>query len=54
MLTSTEVAKRVGVARMTLHRWLVAGKFPEAKLINGRRAGWSEETITNWIKENVK
>ena len=54
MLTSIEVAKRIGVGRATLHRWLVAGKFPEAKMIKGRRHGWTEETITNWIKENVK
>lgn len=54
MLTGEQVAKRIGVARRTLYLWLAAGTFPEAKIINGRRAGWSEEVVARWIEENVK
>lgn len=54
MLTGEEVAKRVGVSRRTILRWLAEGVFPEAKIINGRRAGWPEEVVARWIEENVK
>lgn len=54
MLTGEEVAKRVGVSRRTILRWLAAGVFPEAKTINGRRIGWPEEVVDAWIRENVK
>lgn len=54
MLTGEQVAKRIGVGRRTLYLWLSAGTFPEAKIINGRRAGWPEEVVNAWIEENVK
>lgn len=54
MLTGEQVAKRIGVSRRTLYLWLAAGTFPEAKIINGRRAGWPDYVVDGWIKENVK
>lgn len=54
MLTGEQVAKRVGVSRRTLFNWLAEGRFPEARVINGRRAGWSVAVVDAWVKENVK
>ena len=54
MLTGEQVAKRVGVSRRTLFNWLAEGRFPEARIINGRRAGWSVAVVDAWVKENVK
>lgn len=37
LLTSGEVATRLGVNRTTVHRWAESGKLPVAEVIGGMR-----------------
>ena len=45
-----DVAKKTGLSRRTIYRWISQGRFPEQLFLgNSRIVGWSEKTIDNWI-----
>jgi excisionase family DNA binding protein len=52
-LTPTELAKKYGVSRMTIHRWLKDGKMPFDTLANGQKI-IAEIDIPTFIRERKK
>lgn len=54
-----EVIELLGISRMTLHRWVVAGRFPQPLKANGRSFGFSYSSVVSWMdalenKDNVQ
>ena len=43
-----EIARRLGVDRITVWKWVRAGRFP-APLRIGRARRWKESTVDEWI-----
>lgn len=52
MLTTTEVAEKLGVSAVTIHNRIAAGSFPEPDETNGRKRLWEVATVNAWKKEN--
>ena len=46
----TELAKRLGVSRSTLHRMVKDGNIPEPMKLGTRRIGWRDATIDEWLR----
>ena len=49
-LTANEVAKRLGVTRVTIHRQTKAGKFLPPIRGLGRTLRWDAEALEDWIR----
>lgn len=46
-----EAAKRIGVSRATLYRYVASGALPKPRRISPGVSGWLEETIDSFIRE---
>ena len=44
-----EVMVLLGVSRMTIHRWVAAGRFPQPLKANGRTFGFNYNSVIEWI-----
>ena len=44
-----EVIVLLGVSRMTLHRWVKAGRFPQPLKANGRTFGFNYNSVIEWM-----
>ena len=44
-----EVIELLGVSRMTLHRWIEAGRFPQPLKANGRTFGFNYNSVIEWM-----
>jgi excisionase family DNA binding protein len=49
MLTTRELAERLGVGELTLRRWRKRGALPPPIRLPGRRLGWPREEIESWL-----
>ena len=49
---ANEVARRVGVHRVTLYQWARAGRygFPKPVQVYGRHIAWRVEDVEAWIR----
>ncbi|MCH7478561.1 MAG: MerR family transcriptional regulator, partial [SAR324 cluster bacterium] len=47
-ITATELAKRLGVSRMTINRWKKIGRLPPPTEHPGKAAFWTEDQIARW------
>ncbi|MFO8827556.1 AlpA family phage regulatory protein [Legionella pneumophila] len=54
ILFVTDLEKLLGRNRLTLRRWWTSGKFPEPVKLNGTTLVWHQDTITNWIDQNIR
>lgn len=45
-----EVTERLGIGRVTLWRWVRAGKFPQSRQIGPNIVGWLESEIETWFE----
>lgn len=50
-LTSSQVARELGVDRSTLHRWQAAGYIEPAEYTAGGHARWDIEQVRRQIRE---
>ena len=46
-----EAARRLGVDRSTLWRWVAAGIMPPPVKLGPAARGWKEDTLENWISQ---
>jgi prophage regulatory protein len=52
LLRVDDVLKRVGVSsRVTLWRWMKAGRFPKAREVGPNVVRWSEREVREWMAE---
>lgn len=51
LLRQAEVTEKLGVSRMTLHRWIVEGAFPPPLRLGARTKRWESTTLDKWIAE---
>ena len=49
LLSSEQVAKKLGVCSKSLYRWMEQGKFPQSIRL-GHMHRWRESDIEQWIK----
>lgn len=54
ILRMAEVARRLGVSRVSVHRWYTNGAFPAPRVIgNGSKRpmhGWLESDVDAWLR----
>jgi excisionase family DNA binding protein len=55
MLRVEEVAKKLGIHRATLNRYIAAGTFPRGHYLWGspKLGRWREEDIDDWIERTT-
>jgi predicted DNA-binding transcriptional regulator AlpA len=44
-----DIAKLFGVTRLTVHRWLSQGEFPDPDIKFKRTHRWKAESIDAWV-----
>ena len=49
VIRTKEVMELLGVSRMTLHRWIEAGRFPQPLKANGRTFGFNYNSVIEWM-----
>lgn len=49
VIRTKEVIELLGVSRMTLHRWIEAGRFPQPLKANGRAFGFNYNSVIEWM-----
>lgn len=49
VIRTKEVIELLGVSRMTLHRWIEAGSFPQPLKANGRTFGFNYNSVIEWM-----
>ena len=49
VIRTKEVLELLGVSRMTLHRWIEAGRFPQPLKANGRTFGFNYNSVIEWM-----
>ena len=49
VIRNKEVLELLGVSRMTLHRWIEAGRFPQPLKANGRTFGFNYNSVIEWM-----
>lgn len=54
ILRRPEVEKIVSLSRTTIYDRMAKGAFPKAIPIGGRRVGWLESDISEWIQTCVE
>ena len=50
LLREREIERRVGFSRVTLWRWVRAGRFPSPRRIGTTHIGWLEDEVEAWIR----
>ncbi len=53
LLPAAEVTKRTSISRTHIWRLVTAGEFPAPVKIVGRRSGWVESEVDDWIAERI-
>ena len=53
-LRDDEVAKRLGVARSTIWRWLQLGQFPQPYRLGPSTTRWHEKDIVDFEKQSCR
>ena len=51
VIRTKEVMELLGVSRMTLHRWIEAGRFPQPLKANGRTFGFNYNSVIEWMNK---
>ncbi len=51
VIRTVEVLSLLGVSRMTVYRWVKAGKFPAPLVANGRAFGWRYKSVLAWMDQ---
>jgi prophage regulatory protein len=59
VIRTQELIQLLGISRMTLHRWIEAGRFPQPLKANGRTFGFNYNSVIEWMsrlegKNNVQ
>nr|WP_321269049.1 AlpA family phage regulatory protein [uncultured Tolumonas sp.] len=49
VIRTQELLTLVGISRMTLHRWVISGKFPQPLRANNRAFGFSYASVIDWM-----
>ena len=49
VIRNKEVLELLGVSRMTLRRWIEAGRFPQPLKANGRTFGFNYNSVIEWM-----
>ena len=50
-LSTSDIAKRLGVSTAAVSQLKLRGRLPEPDAQISDRDGWTEETIERWVKE---
>lgn len=53
VLTLPEVLERTKISRSALYNMMGSGEFPRPFKLGGRKNGWSDKQIDQWIEERV-
>ena len=48
-IRTKQVIELIVVSRMTLHRWIEAGRFPQPLKANGRTFGFNYNSVIEWM-----
>ena len=51
VIRTKELLALLGVSRMTLHRWIEAGRFPQPLKANGRTFGFNYNSVIEWMNK---
>lgn len=51
VIRNKEVLELLGVSRMTLRRWIEAGRFPQPLKANGRTFGFNYNSVIEWMNK---
>ena len=51
VIRTKELLELLGVSRMTLHRWIEAGRFPQPLKANGRTFGFNYNSVIEWMNQ---
>jgi prophage regulatory protein len=54
ILRLTEVKRRTGFSRSTIHLRMGEGKFPVSISLGGRAIGWVEAEVDEWISRRIR
>ena len=49
-----EVERRVGLKKSSIYALIKAGKFPSQIKLSERSSGWTDSSISSWIRERVE
>lgn len=52
LLNTADVAEKIGVSSVTIHRRIEDGSFPKPDQVDGRRRLWEASTIVSWKAAN--
>ena len=50
-LTDKEIAKALGVSRMTVWRWTKAGRLPQSRKLGGHTTRWDSREVMEAIQK---
>ena len=53
LLASADVTRRLGISKVTLHRYVTAGRFPPGIKIGLRAVRWRESVVNAWIDQRA-
>ena len=51
IMRAAQVAQRLGIHRVTLHKWVKAGNFPAPARLGPNTVAWRTDTVEAWIEE---
>ena len=51
VIRTKELLELLGVSRMTLHRWIEAGRFQQPLKANGRNCGFNKNAVKKWMNQ---
>lgn len=49
LISQSELARRLGVERLTVYRWYKSGKLPKQVVKNKNKLGWDEDTLNSFF-----
>lgn len=52
-LSIKQVADKVSLGQSTIYRMIAKGEFPRPFSLGGKRTGWLEEDIDNWLADRA-
>lgn len=50
VLRVRDVAKKMGISKATLYRWIDAGEFPKPLRLGPRSVGWWSDDVKEWLR----
>jgi prophage regulatory protein len=53
ILRLTDVKARTGLSRSTIYQRVADGTFPQQISLGARAVGWVEQSITDWIEQQI-